>query len=63
MDKISINNASFSCHIGVTNEEREEKQEIIMDIELYRDIKSAAKTDNIKDTVDYFVKNFDKVRK
>lgn len=53
MDKITIGGASFFCNLGVTEEEFRKKQEVIIDIELHVDAKKAAKTDNIKDAVDY----------
>lgn len=53
MDKITIGGASFFCNLGVTEEEFKKKQEIIVDIELYVNAKKAAKTDSIKEAVDY----------
>lgn len=53
MDKIIIKGACFLCNIGLSSKERSKKQEIFIDIELFLDIKKAAKTDNIEDTVNY----------
>ena len=54
MNKIIIKNAKFSCNLGTTKEERSIKQVILVSVEMFCDIKQAAKTDDICDTVDYF---------
>ena len=53
MDKMIIKEASFSCNIGVSKKERKEKQEIVIDVELFLNIKKASQTDNIKYAVNY----------
>ena len=53
MDKIIIKEARFLCNIGVSQKERKKKQEIIIDIELFSNIKKASKTDNIRHAVNY----------
>ena len=53
MDSITINNALFSCNLGVTEQERKEKQPIQMNIILFLDLKPAGKTDDLKKTVNY----------
>lgn len=53
MDRIIIKNAPFLCSIGIKEEEREKKQEILVDIELFTDIRRGAGTDSIEDTIDY----------
>ena len=52
MDKIIIKNAKFKCNIGVTEKERGKKQEILIDAELFFNIKKNLK-DDIKNTVNY----------
>ena len=54
MDKIILKNATFKCNVGITEEEQEQKQEIIVDLEIERSLQQAATTDNIKDTLDYY---------
>lgn len=54
-DKIIISGLEVQCIIGILEEERHKKQTVIIDIELLSDLSIASKTDNIKDTVDYFV--------
>ena len=57
MDKIIIKSANFLCNIGITPEERGKKQEIIVDAELFLDMKKMPKpfflSDDIKKTVNY----------
>ncbi len=52
-DKLILSQCHFSCHIGCTAEERALPRTIILDIELFFDIKTAAHSDDLKDTVDY----------
>ncbi len=41
------------CIIGVNDHERHEKQDVIINITLHRDLREACATDDINDTVDY----------
>ncbi|MCX8065338.1 MAG: dihydroneopterin aldolase [Candidatus Hydrogenedentes bacterium] len=52
-DKIHIRDLVVRCIIGIEPLERKEKQDVIINITLYTDIKKSAVTDNISDTVDY----------
>lgn len=52
-DKIHINDLVGRCIIGLKEEERQEKQEVIINITLFTDLKKAAKTDSLEDTIDY----------
>lgn len=53
MDKIIIKNARFQCNLGVSEEERKKKQEVVIDIEIFLDITKAAKIDSLEQTVNY----------
>ena len=53
MDIVFINGLKIDTVIGIYDWERKIKQEIILDIEMSFDIKKAAKSDNIEDTLDY----------
>ena len=53
MDSITIKGALFSCRIGVSEEERSKKQQIEADVKLFLSTKKAAKTDSIKDAINY----------
>ena len=53
MDKIIVKNARYQCNVGVSVEERSVKQDILVDLVLFCDIKKAARSDSINDTVSY----------
>ena len=53
MDKIIIENLRARCIIGVFPHERNRKQDVVINITLYTDIKQAVKSDDLNDTVDY----------
>ena len=46
-------NARTRREVKIKEEERREKQDIIINITLYSDLKKPCFTDNIEDTVDY----------
>ncbi|HLN89619.1 MAG TPA: dihydroneopterin aldolase [Candidatus Binatia bacterium] len=52
-DKVFIKNLVLPCTIGVTKEERKEKQNIIVDIEIFCDLSQAGATDDLKKSIDY----------
>lgn len=54
MDKIFINQLQLETVIGIHDWEREQKQAIILDIEIACSIAQAVKSDQIKDCIDYF---------
>ena len=53
MDKIHINGISCQAYVGVPPEERETPQEVVVDLTLSLDLETAARTDQVKSTVDY----------
>ena len=62
MNKIIIKEAHFLCNVGVLEEERKEKQEILVDVVLFLNVKKAFKkktakpfffSDDIRSTVNY----------
>lgn len=53
MDKIHIKDISVRCIIGVREDERREKQDVIINITLYADLSEAGRTDDFTRTVDY----------
>ncbi len=53
MDKIFIRELALRCIIGVYPEERREKQDIIVNIELQCDLRKAGRSDDLNDSVDY----------
>lgn len=63
--KFKINDIPVQLFLGVPNEERVQKQEILISLKFKFDTTKAEKSDEIKDTVDYFeiyqlVQNFPK---
>lgn len=53
LDKIHIRDLKLHCIIGINENERTEKQDIIINVTLYADLKKAGSSDNINDSVDY----------
>jgi len=52
-DRIHIIDLTVSCIIGIKPIEREEKQNVVMNITLECDLSAAGRSDAIEDTVDY----------
>jgi dihydroneopterin aldolase len=55
MDKVFISQLHVDTIIGVYDFEKETKQSLFFDIEMLTDIRAAANSDDINDTVDYAV--------
>jgi len=53
MDKIFLTALNVECIVGIWDWERRVKQTVIIDVELAADIRRAAATDSIDDTIDY----------
>jgi dihydroneopterin aldolase len=53
MDKIFLSALRIECIVGIWEWERRVKQTVVIDIEMESDIRRAAATDHIDDTVDY----------
>jgi D-erythro-7,8-dihydroneopterin triphosphate epimerase len=53
LDEIRICDLRFRCIVGVNDNERHEKQDIVAQIALLVDLHQAGRTDAIEDTVDY----------
>jgi FolB domain-containing protein len=53
MDRILIKDLMLRCVLGLSGEERREKQDVLINLVLWTDLKQAAASDNIEDTVDY----------
>ncbi len=52
-DKIHIRDLAVRCIIGVNQDERTEKQDVIINVILFTDTGKAGQTDNLEDSVDY----------
>ncbi len=53
VDKIHIRDLALRCIIGVNDDERREKQDVVINITMHTDISKAAATDDFSQTVDY----------
>ena len=53
LDKIHIRDIALRCIIGVNDDERREKQDVIVNVTLHADLARAGVTDNFADTLDY----------
>jgi FolB domain-containing protein len=53
MDRIIISDLAARCIIGVNDEERREKQDVLINIVLSTDVRKAAQSDRFEDALDY----------
>ena len=53
MDKILIKDLRLRCIIGINEFERREKQDVTINVVIWSNLADAAKTDDIRKTVDY----------
>lgn len=53
MDKIFLSALNVECIVGIWEWERRVKQRVVIDLEMATDIRKAASTDHIEDTIDY----------
>src|SRR5262245_7580988 len=53
MDTIFISGLTTECIIGIWDWERRVRQKVVVDSEMAADIRRAARTDSIEDTLDY----------
>jgi FolB domain-containing protein len=54
-DQIHIRDLQFRCIIGIEPAERKDKQDVMVNLTLYADLRRACGNDQIQDTVDYKV--------
>jgi D-erythro-7,8-dihydroneopterin triphosphate epimerase len=52
-DKIYIRDLEIRCIIGVNQDERTEKQDVVINVILFTDTRKAGRTDALADSVDY----------
>ncbi len=53
LDKIFVKNLVLPCKVGVTEEERSQIQNVILDIEVFCDLSQVGATDDLQKGVDY----------
>ena len=54
MDVIAIRELEVHFHVGVPDAERARAQRLLLDVEMERDVSSAAAEDDLSQTVDYY---------
>lgn len=52
-DRITISGLSVETRIGVTDKERSRPQDVLIDIDIARDLSAAGSSDMLEDTIDY----------
>ena len=52
-DKILIKDLLLRCIIGINDIERKEKQDVVINLVIWSDLSKAAKSDDIRKTIDY----------
>jgi FolB domain-containing protein len=52
-DRILIRDLSIRCIIGVNEDERREKQDVLISLAITADLSKAGKSDRLEDAVDY----------
>ncbi len=53
MDRIIIADLQARCIVGINEDERREKQDVILNLSLLADLKKAGTSDRFEDTLDY----------
>ena len=53
LDRIHIRDLSVRCIVGINPDERVNKQDIVINLTLYADLRKAGQSDHLADTVDY----------
>ena len=53
MDRILISDLLVRCTIGVNDEERRDKQDVMINIAISTDLSKAGRSDRLEDAVDY----------
>ena len=53
LDQVHIVDLQLRCIIGIYPEERLEKQDVILNITMFADLRQSGNSDDLRDTVDY----------
>lgn len=51
--RLTLHDIECRCHIGVTEEERRERQRLSVDVDLFADLEDAGRTGDLARTIDY----------
>ncbi len=52
-DRVFIRDLTMRCIVGIDEQERREKQDVLVHVTMYTDLRKAGRTDALEDTVDY----------
>jgi D-erythro-7,8-dihydroneopterin triphosphate epimerase len=52
-DRVFIRDLAIRCIVGIDEQERREKQDILVHLTIHTDLRQAGRTDALEDTVDY----------
>jgi FolB domain-containing protein len=52
-DRIVISDLSVRCIVGINEDERREKQDVLINVSLFADLGKAGRSDRFEDAVDY----------
>ena len=52
-DRLALSDLVCMCHIGVTDDERRERQKLAVDLELYADLEEAGRSGDLRRAIDY----------
>ena len=52
-DRLALRDILCMCHIGVTEEERRERQRLEVDLELFADLEAAGRSGDLAQAIDY----------
>lgn len=53
MDRICIRDLLVRCVLGINDDERRERQDVVINLTVHADLRRVGRSDDIKDTVDY----------
>lgn len=53
MDRIAIRELAARCIVGINDDERRERQDVVVNLVIHADLRHAASTDVLEDTIDY----------
>jgi FolB domain-containing protein len=53
LDAIHIHDLLVRCIVGINDDERTKKQDVVINLTLWADLRRAGRSDDIADTVDY----------
>lgn len=52
-DKIFIENLRLKCRVGISPSERRRRQEVLVDLNIFVNLRRAARSDDVRDSVNY----------